>query len=71
VEYYGDEEEFRKGFRVGMALASFMILENIIKENYKDDYQAIKYKIRRLSEYEATLLIDDFCVSKQIMFTIF
>ena len=37
----------------------------MIKDYYKDEYDLIKYKIRRLSEYEAKLLLDEYFEGKE------
>ena len=66
MEYSNYEEGFKKGYRKGLAIASLKIVENMIKHDYKDDYELIKFKIRRLSEYEARLLLDEYFEEKEI-----
>ena len=60
-----EEEGYKKGFREGTAVTSLRIVENMIKDYYKDEYDLIKYKIRRLSEYEAKLLLDEYFEGKE------
>lgn len=66
MNYSKYDEGFKKGYREGVAIASFEIMENVIKHEFKDDYELINFKIRRISEYEARLLIDEYFYDKEI-----
>lgn len=60
--------QYNINFRTGMAIAALEILERIVKINFPNEYKINKYKIRRLSEYEAHLIIDNLMENKKYKF---
>ena len=50
-------ESYFMGVKIGSARAGYRILEDIIKEKFKEEYKIYKYRMRRLSETEISELI--------------
>lgn len=44
-------------FRTGMAIAALDFCEKIVEKLFPEEYKIEKYKIRRLSEYEAKIIL--------------
>ncbi|HEY5561592.1 MAG TPA: hypothetical protein VIK72_07505 [Clostridiaceae bacterium] len=60
------EEAYIVSYRIGEAKARIETLEFIIEELFAVEYDSLKYKIRRLSEYEANLLYQEYRKSRTI-----
>lgn len=53
------EESRRRGYREGLAIAVYEIVEAMIKSFFPENYRMVKYSLRLLSEYEANNLMND------------
>lgn len=65
LEFY-KEDKYNKAYRIGKAEARMEIIESIIEDLLINEYESLKYKIRRLSEYEANLLFKEYRRSRDM-----
>lgn len=61
-------EEYEIGFREGRAEARVEALEIFIEYRFPEVYKDYKIEIRRLSEYESKVLLDNLSKSRDIAY---
>lgn len=53
------EESKRRGYREGVTIATYEIVESMVRQLFPENYEQVKYGLRWLSEYEANNLINE------------